>query len=223
MTAVPANRRPVNMVFQSYAVFPHMSVGDNVAYGLKVAKVARSERKQRVREALELVRLGGMESRRPAQLSGGQQQRVALARALVMQPKVLLLDEPLSALDAKLREHMCAELVRLQKQVGITFLIVTPRPSRSPVYGRPHRRDESRTPRTIRPRPKRSILFLLPALSPTSSGELIFFAAEVLADGHSRSPSLGAKFRPAQDSLPQGAATAALRPEQNCCLHDGSA
>ncbi|MGR4001352.1 MAG: ABC transporter ATP-binding protein [Alphaproteobacteria bacterium] len=125
MTAVPANRRPINMVFQSYAVFPHMSVGQNVAYGLKIARVAREERERRVSEVLSLVQLDGMASRRPSQLSGGQQQRVALARALVMEPKVLLLDEPLSALDAKLREHMRGELVRLQKQVGITFMIVT--------------------------------------------------------------------------------------------------
>ncbi|MDA8001084.1 MAG: ABC transporter ATP-binding protein [Alphaproteobacteria bacterium] len=125
VTALPANRRPINMVFQSYAVFPHMSVGQNVAYGLKIARVPKDERARRVEEVLSLVQLNGMAERRPSQLSGGQQQRVALARALVMQPKVLLLDEPLSALDAKLREHMRGELVRLQKQVGITFIIVT--------------------------------------------------------------------------------------------------
>jgi ABC-type Fe3+/spermidine/putrescine transport system ATPase subunit len=113
------------MVFQSYAVFPHMKVFDNVAYGLKVTGVAKAEIKERVDEALGLVRLDGFGNREPEQLSGGQRQRVALARALVKRPRVLLLDEPLSALDAKLREAMQLELVRLQQTVGITFIIVT--------------------------------------------------------------------------------------------------
>jgi len=125
MVGVPPNKRPINMVFQSYAVFPHMSVSDNVAYGLKVTGVARDEAGRRVEEALDLVKLGGYGARMPDQLSGGQRQRVALARALVKRPKVLLLDEPLSALDAKLREAMQLELVRLQHAVGITFVIVT--------------------------------------------------------------------------------------------------
>lgn len=122
---VPPNKRPINMVFQSYAVFPHMSVLDNVAYGLKMDGVGKAERHRRAEEALELVKLGGYGKRLPSQLSGGQRQRVALARALVKRPKVLLLDEPLSALDAKLREAMQLELVRLQQSVGITFVIVT--------------------------------------------------------------------------------------------------
>ncbi len=125
MTDVPPNHRPVNMVFQSYAVFPHMSVFDNVAYGLRVAKTPAAETAQRVREALSMVQLSQQADRKPDQLSGGQRQRVALARALVKRPKVLLLDEPLSALDAKLREAMQLELVRLQNTVGITFVIVT--------------------------------------------------------------------------------------------------
>lgn len=125
MANCPANQRPVNMVFQSYAVFPHMSVADNVGYGLKVTGQSRSEIAPKVRQALEMVQMENLASRRPHQLSGGQQQRVALARALVKQPRVLLLDEPLSALDAKLREQMQAELIRLQKAVGITFIMVT--------------------------------------------------------------------------------------------------
>lgn len=125
MASVPPNRRPVNMVFQSYAVFPHMTVFDNVAYGLKIAGVSGNEIAKRVPEALELVKLGGYGPRKPDQLSGGQRQRVALARALIKRPKVLLLDEPLSALDAKLREAMQLELVHLQETVGITFVIVT--------------------------------------------------------------------------------------------------
>ncbi len=125
MATVPPNRRPVNMVFQSYAVFPHMTVADNVAYGLKVVGVPAGEIGPRVEQALAMVRLEGFGGRRPDQLSGGQRQRVALARALIKRPKVLLLDEPLSALDRKLREEMQLELVRLQQAVGITFVIVT--------------------------------------------------------------------------------------------------
>jgi spermidine/putrescine ABC transporter ATP-binding subunit len=125
VTNTPPNRRPVNMVFQSYAVFPHMTVADNVAYGLVVTGVPKAEIAPRVEEALAMVRLDGFGARMPNQLSGGQRQRVALARALIKRPKVLLLDEPLSALDRKLREEMQLELVRLQHEVGITFVIVT--------------------------------------------------------------------------------------------------
>jgi spermidine/putrescine transport system ATP-binding protein len=125
VTRVPPYERDVHLVFQSYALFPHLSVADNVAFGLKMQGVARAERETRVREAIELVQIEGMEKRRPSELSGGQRQRVALARALVCRPKVLLLDEPLSALDAKLREAMQVELKRLQHKVGITFVFVT--------------------------------------------------------------------------------------------------
>jgi putative spermidine/putrescine transport system ATP-binding protein len=125
VTDVPPFERDVNTVFQDYALFPHMSVGENVAYGLKVKKVPSDERKRRMAEALELVRLTGYEDRRPGQLSGGQRQRVALARALVNRPRVLLLDEPLGALDLKLRQQMQDELRTLQQEVGITFVYVT--------------------------------------------------------------------------------------------------
>src|SRR5436309_4134050 len=118
-------RRIVTTVFQSYALFPHLSVSDNVAYGLRQRHISRTEIRRRVQEALEMVRLVGVEARRPSELSGGQQQRVALARALVNRPTVLLLDEPLSALDLKLRKEMQAELKTLQHTVGITFIYVT--------------------------------------------------------------------------------------------------
>ncbi len=121
----PPNRRPVNTVFQTYALFPFMTVGDNVAFGLRYQKVSRDEAKRRVGEALELVRMSDFAKRRPAQLSGGQQQRVALARALVLRPRVLLLDEPLGALDAKLRKQLQLELRAVQREVGITFVYVT--------------------------------------------------------------------------------------------------
>ncbi len=121
----PPYRRNVNTVFQSYALFPHMSVAENVAFGLEMKKVPRPEIATRVDEALEMVRLSGFGERRPRQLSGGQQQRVALARALVNRPDVLLLDEPLGALDLKLRKEMQIELKRLQERVGITFIFVT--------------------------------------------------------------------------------------------------
>ncbi len=122
---LPPNKRPVNTVFQNYALFPHMSVADNIGFGLKMQKVDKSEIAERVANSIALVQLGGMEQRRPTQLSGGQQQRVALARALVNRPKVLLLDEPLAALDLKLRQGMQQELKSLQREVGITFVFVT--------------------------------------------------------------------------------------------------
>ncbi len=121
----PPNKRPVNTVFQNYALFPHMTVAENVAFGLEMKKISKNEIKRRVEEALEMVRLSGMANRKPKQLSGGQQQRVALARALVNRPEVLLLDEPLGALDLKLRKAMQLELKALQEEVGITFIYVT--------------------------------------------------------------------------------------------------
>jgi putative spermidine/putrescine transport system ATP-binding protein len=125
VTATPPYARDTNTVFQDYALFPHMSVADNIGYGLRVKGVSRQAREKRVQRALEMVRLSGLGGRRPNQLSGGQRQRVALARAVVNEPEVLLLDEPLGALDLKLRQEMQIELKQIQKEVGITFVYVT--------------------------------------------------------------------------------------------------
>ena len=125
MNAVPPHQRPTNMVFQSYAIFPHLNVFDNIAYGLRKLKLPRDQLRARVEAMLATVRLDGLGARAADQLSGGQRQRVALARALVRQPKLLLLDEPLGALDKRLRETMQVELRAIQRQVGITFLLVT--------------------------------------------------------------------------------------------------
>jgi len=125
VSGLPPYERDVNTVFQDYALFPHMTVGENVAYGLMIKKVAKAERQRQMEEMLELVQLPGLAGRRPSQLSGGQRQRVALARALVNHPRVLLLDEPLGALDLKLRQQMQIELKAIQKRIGITFVFVT--------------------------------------------------------------------------------------------------
>ena len=150
MAQVPPHQRNVHTVFQNYALFPHLNVADNVAFGLRRRKVAKDEAKRRVDEALELVELGGLASRRPQQLSGGQQQRVALARALVLRPAVLLLDEPLGALDAKIRKQLRLELKALQEEVGITFVFVTHDQEEALTHERPRRRDEQRAHRADR-------------------------------------------------------------------------
>src|SRR5437879_59839 len=166
VTSVSANRRPVNMVFQHYALFPHMSIYDNVAFGLKVKRVPRSEHPERIKEMLRVVELEGLERRRIRQLSGGQQQRVALARALVNRPAALLLDEPLGALDVKLRKQMQLELKRIQSELGTTFIYVThdqqealatpDRLGRLPRHVHPVPRRHARRPRR-RPPPRRRV------------------------------------------------------------------
>ena len=125
VTGLPPHMRETNTVFQDYALFPHMTVGENIGYGLRIRRVGAADRRKRVERALQMVRLAGLENRRPNQLSGGQRQRVALARAVINEPEVLLLDEPLGALDLKLRQEMQIELKQIQKEVGITFIYVT--------------------------------------------------------------------------------------------------
>jgi putative spermidine/putrescine transport system ATP-binding protein len=125
VTSTPPHLRETNTVFQDYALFPHMTVGENIGYGLRIKRIPSAERQKRVDRALQMVRLAGLQNRRPNQLSGGQRQRVALARAVVNEPEVLLLDEPLGALDLKLRQEMQIELKQIQKEVGITFVYVT--------------------------------------------------------------------------------------------------
>ena len=142
MGRTPPFQRPVNTVFQSYALFQHMTIFQNVAFGLEMEKVSKTEIERRVEAALEMVQLAGMGARKPRQLSGGQQQRVALARALVKRPAVLLLDEPLGALDLKLRKEMQLELKALQEQVGITFIYVTHDQEEALDHVGPHCRDE---------------------------------------------------------------------------------
>jgi putative spermidine/putrescine transport system ATP-binding protein len=125
VTGLPPHMRETNTVFQDYALFPHMTVGENIGYGLRIKRVGAADRRKRVDRALQMVRLAGLENRKPNQLSGGQRQRVALARAVINEPEVLLLDEPLGALDLKLRQEMQIELKQIQKEVGITFIYVT--------------------------------------------------------------------------------------------------
>ena len=210
MTDRPPYRRPVNTVFQNYALFPHMTVGENTGYALEVAGVAKAERTRRVGDALRMVGLEGMEGRKPRQLSGGQQQRVALARAIIARPKLLLLDEPLSALDKNLRQSMQIELKTLQNELGISFIFVTHDQQEALTMsdrvavlsgGRIQQLD---TPRVLYDQPKNSFVATFVGASnlfegEAGSGQLV--TRDGLSISHGRQGATGA-------------ATALIRPEQ---------
>jgi spermidine/putrescine transport system ATP-binding protein len=213
MTDRPPYRRPVNTVFQNYALFPHMTVGENVGYALEVARVGKAERQAQVRAALRMVGMEGMEGRRPRQLSGGQQQRVALARAIIARPKLLLLDEPLSALDKNLRHSMQMELKTLQHELGISFIFVTHDQQEALTMsdrvavlsgGRIQQLD---TPRAIYDRPANSFV-------------ANFVGASNLFEGHADGGRLvlsgGETIQLPAAAAGTGAATALIRPEQFC-------
>jgi spermidine/putrescine transport system ATP-binding protein len=215
MTGVPPHRRPVNTVFQNYALFPHLSVGDNVGYGLDVAGVAKAERNRRLGEAMTLVGLAGFEKRRPNQLSGGQQQRVALARAIVNRPSLLLLDEPLSALDRNLRQSMQFELKTLQHDLGICFLFVTHDQEEAltmsdrVVVLNKGRIEQIGDPETLYHRPtSRFVAAFL------GDGALFGGHIEGTADDPQLVTDDGLRFAVAPGALPGARATLLLRPEQ---------
>ena len=227
MEDVPPNKRPTNMVFQSYAIFPHLSVAENVGFGLRRLDIDRAEKTRRIGEALEMVGLKGFGERAAHALSGGQRQRVALARALILKPKVLLLDEPLSALDKKLRENMQVELIRLQRQVGITFILVTHDQEEALVMsdriavmfdGEIAQLDD---PETLYRRPKtRAVADFI--------GVMNFLPADVLSEGPEaievEVPGLGrAAIKPSQaPGAASGQATSVgLRPETLTILFEG--
>ncbi|KOF15303.1 spermidine/putrescine ABC transporter ATPase [Ensifer adhaerens] len=218
MTDRPPYRRPVNTVFQNYALFPHMTVGENTAYALEVAGVAKAKRREQVAAALKMVGLEGMEGRRPRQLSGGQQQRVALARAIIARPKLLLLDEPLSALDKNLRQAMQIELKTLQHELGISFIFVTHDQQEALTMsdrvavlsgGRIQQLD---TPRAIYDHPVNSFVATFIGASNLFDGRI---------DGDRLMTSDGTEIRHRRTpSAASGAATALIRPEQ-FFLEDG--
>ncbi|MCX8572921.1 MULTISPECIES: ABC transporter ATP-binding protein [Hyphomicrobiales] len=221
MTARPPYRRPVNTVFQSYALFPHMTVGENTGYALEVAGVARSERMKQVAAVLDMVGLAGMEGRRPRQLSGGQQQRVALARAIVARPKLLLLDEPLSALDKNLRQAMQIELKALQSELGISFIFVTHDQQEALTMsdrvavlsgGRIQQLD---TPRNIYDHPANSFVATFVGASNLFEGQLDN-GRLVTSEG------VSVRYLPSPANV-SGAAQALIRPEQFFIAEEGEA
>jgi spermidine/putrescine transport system ATP-binding protein len=214
LSGTPPHKRPVNTVFQSYALFPHMSVRDNVAFGLRYQRATRAEVDRRTAEAMAMVRLDGLEARRPGQLSGGQQQRVALARALVLEPPVLLLDEPLGALDARLRVDLQVELKRIQEALGITFVYVTHDQDEALTMSdrvavmRAGRIEQCGDPQSIYDEPATAFVanFL-------GSSNLI--PATVSADGDGCRLGLGAfSLRAAHGAVASGDALAMIRPER---------
>jgi spermidine/putrescine transport system ATP-binding protein len=221
---VPPHKRNVNTVFQSYALFPHLDVAGNIAFGLKYQRLNKEERRRKVKGALDLVRLSGFEDRKPAQLSGGQQQRVALARALVLTPRVLLLDEPLGALDARLRKDLQVELKAIQSDIGVTFVFVThdqeealTMSDRMAVMSGGHV-EQAGTPREIYEEPRTSFVadFL---------GVSNLLDAEATPDGGACSLRIGERrFRAGQgDTGARGPVRAMIRPERIAIESHGAA
>ena len=213
MSRTPPHKRNVNTVFQSYALFPHKTVEDNIAFGLRYKKLGRDDARRRVQEAMDLVRLAGLGARKPAQLSGGQQQRVALARALVLEPPVLLLDEPLGALDARLRIDLQVELKRIQEQLGITFIYVTHDQDEALTMSdrvavmRDGRIDQCATPQELYEEPATAFVanFL---------GAANLIPVQARADGEDTALTLGSfMLRSAGSGHADGAAMAMIRPE----------
>jgi putrescine transport system ATP-binding protein len=216
MTGVPPYARPVNMMFQSYALFPHMNVAQNVGFGLRQEGVAKTAIRERVAAMLDLVQMADLAGRKPSQLSGGQKQRVALARALVKQPKLLLLDEPLAALDRKLREQTQLELIRIQERVGVTFIVVTHDQAEAmTMASRIAVMDSGRlrqigTPGEVYEAPSsRFVADFIGAVN-LLAGELREASDGILVVD---SPAIG-RFRVRGPALPPGAVTVALRPEK---------
>lgn len=226
MRGVPANKRPTNMVFQSYAIFPHFSVAENVGFGLRRSSMSSSEKATAVKEALHMVGLDGFGGRAAHALSGGQRQRVALARALILKPKVLLLDEPLSALDKKLREQMQGELRRLQRQVGITFILVTHDQEEALIMSD---RIAVMFDGVIAQLASPQELYRRPATRRVADfiGVMNFLPATVSPDGGTPSVEVAglgrAEIAPDQimGAPPAGAAEAGIRPEMLSILFDG--
>jgi spermidine/putrescine transport system ATP-binding protein/putrescine transport system ATP-binding protein len=213
MTGVKPNRRPINLMFQSYALFPHMTVAGNIGYGLEMEGLRGPELKRRVAEALDLVQLGALAERKPHRLSGGQRQRVALARALIKRPKLLLLDEPLGALDRKLREQMQIELKRIQRETGITFIVVTHDQEEAlTMADRIALLGQGRIVQLGRPRE----LYEAPVnrFAADFIGMMNFLPGKVVAEGFEL-PGLGILQASNQSNLPQGMeAVMAIRPER---------
>jgi spermidine/putrescine transport system ATP-binding protein len=224
MAGVPPNRRPTNMVFQSYAIFPHLSVAENVAFGLRRSGLSRGDRDAKVDEALGMVGLAGFGGRASHALSGGQRQRVALARALVLRPKVLLLDEPLSALDRKLREQMQLELRRLQRSVGITFVLVTHDQEEALILSdRVAVMLDGRIAQLAAPQ----VLYSRPATREVAEfiGVMSFLPAKATGQGAVEVAGLGrAEIAPDQapEGIGSGALDAGMRPETLHLLLDGA-